>query len=188
MTVLGGTKEGPLDANDLPGRRLPAQQLRAHTSSLMTLALESLAFEAPDISFVHAFPGFVLTNLGRDVRSPSAALMRALSRVVGPVVALPPAEVGERMLFIATSARFPARCGIDVELTAGVVAAGKGITVARGSDARERSGVYSVSYDGEPAPPKVEDFVQSLRDQDLVREVWLHTVDEFVRVTGSEFV
>jgi hypothetical protein len=60
--------------------------------------------------------------------------------------------------------------------------------VAKGSDARMGSGVYSVNFDGEPQGEKVEEAVQRLRDADLVRRLWLHTVGEFVRVTGSEFV
>jgi hypothetical protein len=63
-----------------------------------------------------------------------------------------------------------------------------GIAVAKGSDARTGSGVYSVNFDGEPQTEKVEEAVQRLRDADLVRRLWLHTVGEFVRVTGSEFV
>jgi hypothetical protein len=48
--------------------------------------------------------------------------------------------------------------------------------------------VYSVNFDGEAAGVKVEEAVQRLRDADLVRKLWLHTVGEFVRVTGTEFV
>jgi hypothetical protein len=121
-----------------------------------------------------------------------------LNRVVGPMVpAVPVREAGERQLFFATSARFPARGGVDVGETAGVglkkgLGTGVGgeevVGVARGSDAREGSGVYSVNFDGEPQTANVEEVVQRLRDGDLVRRLWLHTVGEFVRVTGTEFV
>ncbi|SPQ24016.1 19460085-89d4-48b6-a52a-c20ba3e10e4d [Thermothielavioides terrestris] len=199
VTVFGGTKEGTLYAGDLQGRSLAGAggggaagaALRAHTSSMMTLALESLAFEAPDVAFVHSFPGIVRTNLGRDLRGSAggaAGLVRsALRAVVSPMISVPLAEAGERQLFLATSARFPARCGVDVATTAGVPRA-PGVGVARGSDARDGSGVYSVSFDGEPQEEKVEEAVQKLRDGDLVRRLWLYTVGEFLRVTGSEFV
>lgn len=223
VTVFGGTKEGALCTADLQGRTLVSPPslsspyppspsppittgvgnaagsaclaLRGHTASMMTLALESLALEAPDVSFVHSFPGFVRTNLGRDAaraaRAASAmGLVKVvLNRVVGPMVpAVPVAEAGERQLFFATSGRFPARGGVDVEETAGVGGAEEGVGVARGSDAREGSGVYSVNFDGEPQGVKVEEVVQRMRDEDLVRRLWLHTVGEFVRVTGTEFV
>jgi hypothetical protein len=35
---------------------------------------------------------------------------------------------------------------------------------------------------------KVEEAVQRLREEDLVRRLWLHTIGEFVRVTGTEFM
>ncbi len=203
MTVFGGTKEGPLCTSDLSGRALaptktnkkkttttPQLQLRAHTASLTTLALESLAFEAPDVSFVHSFPGLVRTNLARDVRAASAlGLVRAVFKVVGPSGAVPVAEAGERQLFVATTGRFPARMnvyGSGVRVVG--VALPAGVRVARGSDARVGSGVYSVGVDGEAQGEMVEEAVQGLRDGDWVRGVWLHTVGEFVRVTGSEFV
>ncbi|KAH6631318.1 hypothetical protein F5144DRAFT_214994 [Chaetomium tenue] len=184
-------------------------QLRAHTSSMMTLALESLALEAPDVSFVHAFPGFVRSHAGREVRAASAVglVQVVLNRVVGPMVTVPVAEAGERQLFVATSGRFPARCGwgpllpvvdgsgrmgsasSNVSVTAGVgLVEGEGVAVARGSDGQVGGGVYSVSFDAEPQSVKVEEAVQQLRDEDLVRKLWLHTVGEFVRVTGTEFV
>lgn len=199
VTVFGGTKEGPLCTADLSGRSTTAAtatstaaqlHLRAHTASMTTLALESLAFEAPDVTFVHSFPGLVRTNLARDVRAASAmGLVKAVFKVVGPIVTVPVAEAGERQLFLATSGRFPARSvyGVDPAVTAGV-GCRDGVGVARGSDARVGSGVYSVNCDGEPQAEKVEEAVQRLRDQDLVRRLWLHTVAEFVRVTGSEFV
>ncbi|EAQ88527.1 hypothetical protein CHGG_05146 [Chaetomium globosum CBS 148.51] len=191
-------------------------QLRAHTSSLMTLALESLALEAPDVSFVHAFPGFVRSHAGRSVRAASAVglVQVVLNKVVGPMVTVPLAEAGERQLFVATSGRFPARCGwgppvavavavagdggergrmgsasSHVSVTAGVgLVEGEGVAVARGSDGLVGGGVYSVSFDAEPQSVKVEEAVQQLREGDLVRKLWLHTVGEFVRVTGTEFV
>lgn len=238
---------------------LPA---RAHTSAMMTLALESLALEAPDVSFVHTFPGLVRTQLGKDTKSAGITVLRAVFKVVGPLVTIPIPEAGERQLFMATSARFPARGGRDIEETSGVslgfgsfadntttldagnsntnkrpsieirpTASGSvlsavpsstssspstirdssgsssarnshsshstnssamttmSLKVARGTDGREGSGVYSVSYDGEGLSNKTEEVLRVMREeQDMVRKVWLHVEDEFERVTGSKFV
>ncbi|KAL2173719.1 uncharacterized protein P884DRAFT_280723 [Thermothelomyces heterothallicus CBS 202.75] len=179
-------------------------QLRAHTSSMMTLALESLALEAPDVSFVHSSPGCVRTHLGREVRAASALglVQVVLNKVVGPMVAVAPDEAGERQLYLATSGRFPpARCGGRARYsggsgsggsgsgTAGVeLREGDGVAVARGTDARVGSGVYSVDSEGEPQGVKAGETMRRLREADLVRRLWLHTVGEFVRVTGTEFV
>ncbi|KAK4142521.1 uncharacterized protein C8A04DRAFT_13134 [Dichotomopilus funicola] len=209
--------------------------LRAHTASMTTLALESLALEAPDVSFVHTFPGFVRsTHVGRELRKGGKAakaaaaaasggnggvgLMRSmLNKMVSSTsgssasVVSSLAEAGERQLFVATSGRFPARSrgwggrnnstgGMSTASTAtgnsvlsaggngtaGVVLVeGSGVNVARGSDARQGSGVYSVGLDAEA---KGEEAVRRLREEDLVRRVWLHTIGEFLRVTGTEFV
>ncbi|AEO58291.1 hypothetical protein MYCTH_2305531 [Thermothelomyces thermophilus ATCC 42464] len=237
VSVFGGTKEGPVTVGDLQGRSLALPprsaspkgrhgkddnssssnsnnnnkshllQLRAHTSSMMTLALESLALEAPDVSFVHSSPGCVRTHLGREVRAASAVglVQVVLNKVVGPMVAVGPDEAGERQLYLATSGRFPpARCGGRARYsgagggsgsggngtgTAGVeLREGDGVAVARGTDARVGSGVYSVDSEGEPQGVKAGETMRRLREADLVRRLWLHTVGEFIRVTGTEFV
>lgn len=193
VTVYGGTKEGLLDPSNFPGCYIPpeahASQVRGHLSSMTTLALESLALEAPDVSFVHSFPGCVRTNLGRDVQNRGVRGLLAKVKVVGSVGAVPVGETGERQLYLATSARFPGRDGVDVSSTSGVkLESGDGVSVAKGSDGLEASGVYSVGLDGEPAGAKVEELLMRLRGEDLVRRVWVHTVAEFIRVTGTEFV
>jgi hypothetical protein len=172
VSVFGGTKEGPINPEDMQGRNLPIHKLRAHTSSLMTLALESLALEAPDVSFVHAFPGSVRgTKIGRDVSSTAITVKRAIAKVVGVLGTLSLSEAGERHLFLATSARFPPRWIADVETTTGVTL-DDGIEIAKGSDRGQGSGVYSVDFHGEPSSHKVEEIVKAMRDDDLVRDVW----------------
>ncbi|KAJ4355493.1 uncharacterized protein N0V89_003509 [Didymosphaeria variabile] len=47
LDVAGGTKEGPVDTSDLACLRVPVGQIRAHLTSMHTLALESLADQAP---------------------------------------------------------------------------------------------------------------------------------------------
>ncbi|KAK3361246.1 hypothetical protein B0T24DRAFT_660550 [Lasiosphaeria ovina] len=233
LTVFGGTKEGSLDVNDLDSRRVPLGKLRGHLSSTVTLALESLAFEAPNVSFVHAFPGSVRSKSGvqrgRRVSSSngnnSKAMPGAIYGALHSLFAVPPllglgggtmpfTEAGERQLFVATSARFPARyhhhhkssssSSSSPVLGSGDASPGpvnthnnnttvgvscpRGVPIARGTDARGGTGVYSVSYDAETAPHKVDELLQGLRDRDVVRKLWLHTEEEFVRATGSAFV
>jgi hypothetical protein len=162
-------------------------QLRGHLSSMTTLALESIALEAPDVTFIHSFPGSVKTNLGSDVKSVSLMIVRAMYKVLGPLVNIPYVEAGERQLFLATSARYPPKLGADASATSGVPTF-SGVTASTGSSGEEGSGVYSVSYDGEPAPEKARDLLTRLRGEDVVRKLWLHTEEVFTRVTGSNFV
>ncbi|KAL0466309.1 hypothetical protein QR685DRAFT_557266 [Neurospora intermedia] len=255
VSVLNGTKEGHIDTGDFQFRRLAMIQARGHSASMMTLAFESLALEAPDVSFVHTFPGLVRTKLGQDTNRAAITVLRGVFKVIGPLCTIPVAEAGERQLFMATSAKFPAREGRDIEETSGVglglelvggtngnssnsngsgsnrpsieirntqsgsvVSAAGGSTatdnkkghrrkdshsshsttsssmsmnlrVARGTDGKEGSGVYSVSNDGEGLSAKTEEALRVMREeQDMVRKVWLHVEDEFVRITGCAFV
>ncbi|KAK4446009.1 hypothetical protein QBC34DRAFT_441211 [Podospora aff. communis PSN243] len=185
VTVLAGTKEGEINFDDFSGASLPMTQLRGHLGSMTTLALESIALEAPDVSFVHSFPGSVKTNLGSDIKSAPMMVFRALYKVLGPFINIPYAEAGERQLFIATSARYPPKLGAGS--TAGVPTT-SGTTSSAGSNGELGSGVYSVNYDGESAPPKVGELLMRLRADDVVRKLWLHTEEVFTRITGSTFV
>jgi len=109
---------------------------------------------------------------------------------VGPLVLVPLVEAGERQVFLATSGRFPPGMRVDdgtVAVTAGVPAAG-GMTVSLGLDGEKGSGVYPVSMDGEVGSFKVRETLQRLRDEDVVRKLWLHTEEVFTLVTGTAFV
>ncbi|KAK0710637.1 hypothetical protein B0H67DRAFT_684418 [Lasiosphaeris hirsuta] len=176
-------------ANLLPlGRNISflAPKGRAQFSSMMTLALEAIAQTAPTVSFIHAYPGFVKTNFGNDVEGVTFAVLRAIWEAVFPTIvrflAIPIGEAGERHLFLATSARFPGAAA-----TAGVPLP-QGVTVARGTNGRSGSGVYSVSNDGEGASATVEKFLSSLGDEGTVRDIWAHVEEEFVRITGATTV
>ena len=184
VTVLAGTKEGPIHADDLQGRKGSMLTLQKHFSSMMTLALEAVAKNAPTVSFIHVYPGAVKTNIGNDVKGPMIAVLRAvfnaISLVIGPLIFTPIEEVGERHLFMATSARFPAAgddavAGVPTEI---------GVAVARGTDGKIGSGVYSVSNDGETASPKVEQLLGKLRKDGTAKKVWADVQEEFIRITG----
>ncbi|OAA69254.1 NAD(P)-binding domain protein [Akanthomyces lecanii RCEF 1005] len=99
VTVAGGGNEGPLDLDDLQGLRVPIPQLRGHLSTLITLGLEAVAIKAPSVSFIHSYPGSVVTGLYRDLEKPPFDLASAVS--IG--------ECGERQLYVATNARLESR-------------------------------------------------------------------------------
>lgn len=185
VTVLAGTKEGPVRTNDLQGRTGSMLSMRGHFSSLMTLALEAIAKDAPTVSFIHVYPGFVKTNYGNDVKGPLVAVLRtifnAVFLVIGPLIATPVDETGERQLFFATSARFPAGGeGADT----GVPRSGA-VAVARGTNGQSGSGVYSISNDGESASPKVEQLLDRMRKDGTAQNAWSQVEEDFVRITGA---
>lgn len=154
---------------------------RGHMSSMTTLSLEALARQAPEVSFIHDFPGLVKTNLARGGEGPAVYLFKQMFKVINPLMAMSNRECGERQTFLATSAKFPSEDGT----ASGVPLAG-GITVARGTNGQNGSGVYSVDFEAKSAGPKVEALLAKFRQEGLVDKLWEHTMREFERITGSK--
>ena len=108
VTVFTGGKEGAIDFADFQGWKMSNPiRSRSHASSIVTLTLESLAARAPDVAFVHHFPGVVKSGSGRDARGPLMAVFKAVFAVIGPLFYVPLPEVGERHLYAGTSAMYP---------------------------------------------------------------------------------
>ena len=181
VSVFVGTKEGVLDMDNLPGWNKALMASRGHAGSLVTMSLEALAKRAPDVSFVHNFPGTVKTDIAKDTTGLMMSTFKAVLWAIGPLVYMPNQECGERQLFFATSARFPARKGEGV--VAGVPLDG-GVEVAKGSDGVVGSGVYSIDQEGESAGPAVVEVLTKARKEGSVEKVWEHIEGEFKRVTG----
>lgn len=183
ITVFAGGKEGPLDPSDFSGRKVSLISQRGHFSSLLTLSLEVLAKEAPDVAFIHNFPGPVKTNLFREGKGVAMFIVRALFGVIGPFIYIPNEEAGERHLFLSTSARYPAGASGD---TASGVPLAEGVAVARGTSGKNGSGVYSVGWNVESSGHRVEELLTKFRKEGMLEKVWKHTQEEFKRITGVE--
>ena len=182
--MLAGGKEGSIDKNDFQALRTSLLSMRGHTASLTTLSLEAVAKKAPDVSFVHDFPGPVKSSLMDGVEGVIFTVIRTVFRIIGPFVYIPNEESGERHLFLATSARYrPARTSGD---TASGVPLADGVAVARGTSGESGSGVYSVDQNGESSGPKVEKLLDSFRKEGMVEQAWKDANDEFKRITGRE--
>ncbi|KAK4163339.1 3-keto-steroid reductase [Cladorrhinum sp. PSN259] len=183
----------------------PKPLLTQQSSAIMTLALESLALEAPDVTFIHSFPSPFTPATSATTTTPTKSIKKSSMKSSPldlqpqpPVNPIPIIEAGERQLFVATSARYPAKKGGDVRLTAGVGIESEDeaewISVARGTDGLEGSGVYLVGPKGCEGGYESGNWgtapmvLKELREKDMVRRLWLHTVAEFTRVTGSVFV
>lgn len=172
VTVGGGGHEGPLDPTDFPALRVPLLDLRGHLCTLISLGLEAVAKTAPEVSFVHDYPGTVNTALSSRMKGvPPTPIMRVDAYV-------PVEESGERHLYLATSARFP-----SVRDRSAAVRLGDGVGVALGTTGEIGSGVYSVGWDCESASSAVRELLAELREKGMVEEVWRHTEGEFKRIT-----
>jgi hypothetical protein len=182
INVFTAGKEGPLDTNDIQAWKVPVRSITSHASSLATVSFEALAKKAPDVSFVHGFPGFVKTNLARRGQGPLVFVLAQVFKVTGLFhTYIPNTECGERHVFLMTSAKYPAKSPVNG--TSGVALA-DGIEIARGTDGKIGSGVYSVDENGESYGFKTEDMMAALRKEGALEKVWEDLETEWKRITG----
>ena len=168
VSVYGGTFEGPINMADFQGWKLGRMENQGQEASIITLALEAHHKAAPEVSFVHNFPGAVESGIARGSIGGLMRVLKTIYAVLGPLVHIPLVEAGDRHLFLCTSARFSN--GSD-DATAGVPLV-DGLVLARGTDGQIGSGVYSIGANGESATPKVEKLLVQLRSQGMVKRVW----------------
>jgi hypothetical protein len=179
VSVLSGTKEGPINLDDLQGWKFKPGDLvknRGHSSSITTLIHAHFAQQAPTVSFVHDFPGFVKSGIARGTTGLLWGGMTFL-KLLGPLLSIPEQESGERHLFFATSARYQAKEGAEE-----AVPLGKGVRVARGIDGVEGSGVYSADQVNEDAGLAVEELLETFKKEGLVEKVWRMIEEEYDRI------
>lgn len=186
VSVLAGGHEGPIDTTDFQGKTMSMLKIRGHLVSMTDMALETLAEQAPEVTFINDYPGAVKTGIGRESNTLLTWLMTIVLMVIGPLVYIPIRESGERHLFFATSAKYPPHLRLDaaVENSSGVPLS-EGVEVASGTDGKAGSGVYSIHWRGEHAGPKVVRLLAGLREQGMGQKVWQHTVGEYDRIVGS---
>ncbi|KAK4987118.1 hypothetical protein LTR50_004814 [Elasticomyces elasticus] len=182
VSVFTAGKEGPVDTSNIQGRKMSMLSQRRHGSSLVTLSLEALSQKAPDVAFIHNFPGVVRGGMARGTTGAAMFVFKAVFAVAGPLLYMPDQECGERHLFLATSARYPA--GVTQNAASGVPLA-DGVAVARGTNAQSGSGIYSLDSHGESSGPKVEELLAKFRKHGMVETVWKDTQEQFMRITGT---
>ncbi|KAF9891583.1 hypothetical protein FE257_003594 [Aspergillus nanangensis] len=185
VTVMAAGHEGPIHTNDFQSRNIPWSRVRGHNVSMIDMMHEHMVDRAPEVSFVHDYPGPVKSGFGRETNGVLVRIAITAFKMVGPLIYIPSRESGERHLFFATSARYPPRAGAETKEAAGVPIPAD-MSVAGGTDGQKASGVYAVHWDGESAGAKSLKMLARLRNKDMVKQVWEHTISEFQRVTGSE--
>ncbi|KAH7261121.1 uncharacterized protein BKA55DRAFT_560406 [Fusarium redolens] len=182
ISVMAGTHEGKLFSDDIAARNIPFTSIhnsRGHMCSALTLSLEALARQAPEVSFIHNFPGSVDTNL---IRSGDGFMMQAMKYwfKVSMTIRrqwLPKEECGERHAWLCLTGRYPDKQGSENGI--------KEEEVAVGTDGNKGSGVYSVNWDGESASGEVVKLLDGFKKEGLVEKVWKDQEKEFVRITGT---
>ncbi|KAF5645426.1 hypothetical protein F52700_1989 [Fusarium sp. NRRL 52700] len=182
ISVMAGTHEGKLFSDDIAGRNIPFTSIhnsRGHMCSALTLSLEALALRAPEVSFIHNFPGSVDTNLIRSGDGFMMQVMKYWFKVSMTVRRqwLPKEECGERHAWLCLSGRYPDKEGSENGV--------REEEVAVGTDGNKGSGVYSVDWDGESASSEVVKLLDGFKEEGLVEKVWKDQEIEFVKITGT---
>ncbi|KAI1163231.1 hypothetical protein F5B18DRAFT_621125 [Nemania serpens] len=183
VTVAAGGKEGKIIMDDLQASRIGVLSFRGHAASMITLAFHTLAKQAPEVSFLHVYPGFVKTGLMRELKGISAAITWVLFKPAMAYLHTPIEETGERQAYFATSARFPP--GGGEQRDADGVALGQGVAVAVGVDGKSGGGVYSIDYEAEGTTQRVQELIKGYIEDDTQNKVWKSTEEEYMRITGA---
>ncbi|KAI0435014.1 hypothetical protein F5Y09DRAFT_158509 [Xylaria sp. FL1042] len=183
ITVLAGGKEGKIFTDDFQGNNLSVLSVRGHITAMITLALHTLAKQAPEVSFIHVYPGFVKTNISRELKGIGPAVLNFLFKPILALLYIPIEETGERQAYFATSSRFPP--ADDKRRDADGVALGGGIEVAVGIDGKVGGGVYSIDYEAEGTIQRVQELIRGYIKDNTVDMVWKHTEEEYMRITGT---
>ena len=137
---------------------------------------EEFAKINPSVSFVHTFPGGVKTGFAKETGFAIRAASN-LALILGSPWMTPIGESGERHLYTATSARYPAKNGTE----AGVNAIGE--QVIKGSTGEAGSGAYLIGSGNEfRANEKV---LEELRSKDAGPKILEHTLKTFKDIKGS---
>lgn len=181
VSVGAASCEGAIDTSNLLGEGFSVLKLRDQFASIQTLLLEEVARRAPDVSFVHDVPGVVESGITRDAEGLQATMMIAVSRLLAPLIQTPPAECGERHVFLATSAMFAPSQGKAVEGVPLVA----GMAKARGSDGKIGSGTYTLTQKCESSPAKVEKVLLTFREDGTAKLVWDSVMADMKRITGT---
>ncbi|KAK5693065.1 hypothetical protein LTR97_010541 [Elasticomyces elasticus] len=167
VSVYSATFEGRIHMDDFQAARIGLMAKQGHMASITTLAMEGHHQAAPEVSFVHNFPGSVKSGIDRGSIGPLMRTLKTVFILLAPLVNIPLEEAGDRHLFLCTSARYGA--GVDDE-AAGVTLT-DGSALARGTDGQNGSGVYSIDAYGESAKPKVEALLANMRQDGMVKKV-----------------
>ena len=153
---------------------------RSHNAYMTTMAFEYLAKQYQQLSFVHAFPGIVVTPSYTDPGFP--LWFKLLWRLFGPLVrkfqAISAEDSGSRILFLGTSRFAPQKVSDSATKLAGV---------AKGTNGTLGSGAYAVGADSETVTSKAD--LPTLRKKGFERAIWEHTMKAFNDIeAGRVFV
>lgn len=177
IRILAGGLERALDPQDLSMSKANFMTSRLYHITMNTVAMDHLAKENPEISFVHAHAGMVKTE-GQTFPGLFSLFIRSVMAVAGRWILTPADESGERNLFYATSDIYPPGA-VKVEELGGEDKP-EGKAVALGLDGVKGSGCYTLTWDG--TAKNKNPVLLGYRKDGTLAKVWEHTLDVWKRV------
>lgn len=193
VSVFAAGLEGKIVADDLDGNKSSLIAHRDNVASMLTLAMVKLSEDAPQVSWVHDFPGFVESGLWESAPGLLGVVVRTVVWALGRFFYMDPEECGLRQLFMATSARFPpagssaaAAAAAGEDTTASGVGLVDDLTVVTALNGKPGGGIYSVNEHGDTIPDKKVAMLRRYMTDGTKDVVWRHTMETFRRVTGKE--
>lgn len=186
VSVLGPKRfEHGVNLNDLGLRENYGNVASlSHCSYMNTFCMEEYAERQPTVSFVHVYPGLVLTT--NVTTGPLPWIVRKLIRwVIYPMLSLFAQsydEAGDRMMFISLSGSLPSKSNNG---HGGRAALGctDNSQVLVGSDGAIGSGSYCVDWKASRMDNSAT--LNKLRLADARAGVWEHTMGTFASILGS---
>ncbi|KAF2000179.1 hypothetical protein P154DRAFT_522688 [Amniculicola lignicola CBS 123094] len=181
VSIFTGSKEGPILSTDWQARNLNGSliKLRAQGATMHTLALEKIAEKAPDVAFVHDYPGAVRSNIARE-GTWAIKLLGMVVKIFAPLICVPNEVSGERHLYLETSAAYPAKVGGNDG-----VAMEEGDQAAKGIEGKLGSGQYSCDQVCDAASDTVVQVLKQARAEGKDKELWEEVQKQFLRITGK---
>lgn len=165
INVLAAGKEAAINTSDLDlQHNYTFPNSATHGATMNSLALEELASQNPRLSFIHAYPGLVQTDLiGKLLKGASGwkgYVTNVVSWTLYPIlrlISMSEKESGERFLYEATSANF-----------------------AVGAEGSELNAFYRVDWTQDRAPQVAQ--LDKYREEGMPKKVWEHTMSIFEKV------
>jgi hypothetical protein len=189
VSILAAGFEGPIDPKDLECRNHYSLIKATRNAATMTdLMFEELAKTNPTVSFIHTYPGSVGTHLmDRMLNStpgllwyPAQITRYTILPIYTQLLSISPHEAGERILFLATSCRYPpasdheTRGDVD-----GLAQRPDGVATARSTVMKEGTGngIYRTTWNCETC--KDSKILDKYREEGLGKVVYGHTMGVF---------
>ena len=171
--------------NNFLAEGLALMKWRDQLSAIMTLSLEEISRQSPDISIVHTVPGVVESGISRDAQGFSIRMMLAVSKLLSPLIATPPAECAERHVFAATSAVFPPAKPVAAQIVGSEPT--EDLHIYPGSNGTQGSGVYCLSPKSDPNGEKSLNHLKRHREDGTAKAVWDALMASYKGITGTAY-